>query len=586
MGKGKKNNKSLASLSSLKSIKDDLKNIDFTICTQLEALKMIDENEYEDKDPIEIKENILIVQKLVKKLELIDFGNCLKDSIETKSRIKMMIGNIPEYENFTNHVILNYSVISSFKLINQIKTILKAQKMLRAFESDLTDKTLFGLYSELNDDLVGKKKNNLQQKCFSYLKNSLNDKDEKYESFYNTSLIQLVYHRNYNIKKFKSLSSKYDKHLVEYESILARKSSNAPRMSILMTKDDQSTQNNIKNFYLAQLDLVHYINRVYIEQLIIPFLISSDISQCLNLYKLDREKISFFDLKISLKENLDNEHILFRKIYSNSKKAIQIINRLDRCYHSYKKSLETGNFKNYMLGPVGGYISRKIVDSKKDYTVRCWHTIENYKLIEISKKSQKSTIIEDVTKYSPKLVSKNANSLNCFDLISPIHGTLRCKCDSLNEAKHWINKINDTIIASQSSSNSCKDNEISDDIFIISISERIESSKPQMKSSFDQHNTKAEMMSSIIGNDNCADCESLEIPEWVSVNQGVAICIACSGKHRALGAKYSKIKSIQLDSLNEIVIKVCCKLGNKLCNCINEWSLRDIPEQARREIRM
>jgi len=47
-------------------------------------------------------------------------------------------------------------------------------------------------------------------------------------------------------------------------------------------------------------------------------------------------------------------------------------------------------------------------------------------------------------------------------------------------------------------------------------------------------------------NQSCFDCGSASAV-WASVNNGVLICIACSGVHRSLGVQTSLVRSISLD---------------------------------------
>ena len=59
------------------------------------------------------------------------------------------------------------------------------------------------------------------------------------------------------------------------------------------------------------------------------------------------------------------------------------------------------------------------------------------------------------------------------------------------------------------------------------------------------------------GNEACADCRS-RLPRWASVNLGVFVCIKCSGQHRAIGTRYSRIRSTSLDDWIDEWAEVCC----------------------------
>ncbi|QDS72806.1 hypothetical protein FKW77_006540 [Venturia effusa] len=94
------------------------------------------------------------------------------------------------------------------------------------------------------------------------------------------------------------------------------------------------------------------------------------------------------------------------------------------------------------------------------------------------------------------------------------------------------------------------------------------------------------------GNKYCADCNSDNKVDWVSINLGIVICIECSGIHRSLGTHISKVRSLTLDpnAFTVDVIEVLLTVGNRVSNMIWEARLPDTAlkpsPQATREQRL
>ena len=76
-------------------------------------------------------------------------------------------------------------------------------------------------------------------------------------------------------------------------------------------------------------------------------------------------------------------------------------------------------------------------------------------------------------------------------------------------------------------------------------------------------------LTSIDGNGRCGDCGAL-YPSWVSINIGVILCIACSGVHRSLGVGVSKVRSLQLDIIDEDTLQMLSKISNNMVNQVYE----------------
>lgn len=49
------------------------------------------------------------------------------------------------------------------------------------------------------------------------------------------------------------------------------------------------------------------------------------------------------------------------------------------------------------------------------------------------------------------------------------------------------------------------------------------------------------------GKQRCADCKAL-FPQWAGVSFGVLLCLACAGRHRALGVRTSVVRSLAMDA--------------------------------------
>ncbi|MBA0869462.1 hypothetical protein Goshw_028244 [Gossypium schwendimanii] len=68
----------------------------------------------------------------------------------------------------------------------------------------------------------------------------------------------------------------------------------------------------------------------------------------------------------------------------------------------------------------------------------------------------------------------------------------------------------------------------------------------------------------------CADCGAPD-PKWASANIGVFICLKCCGVHRSLGARISKVLSVQLDDWSDEDIDAMIEVGgNSSANAIYE----------------
>ncbi|KAF2239700.1 ArfGap-domain-containing protein [Viridothelium virens] len=85
-------------------------------------------------------------------------------------------------------------------------------------------------------------------------------------------------------------------------------------------------------------------------------------------------------------------------------------------------------------------------------------------------------------------------------------------------------------------------------------------------------------------NKKCADCKQTNRPRWASWNNGVFICIRCSGIHRGLGTHISRVKSVDLDSWTDEQTQNMRQWGNIKGNMY--WEAKLAPEHVPSEAKI
>ena len=85
------------------------------------------------------------------------------------------------------------------------------------------------------------------------------------------------------------------------------------------------------------------------------------------------------------------------------------------------------------------------------------------------------------------------------------------------------------------------------------------------------------LINSLIADNICADCGAIN-PTWLSINWLTLLCMDCSGIHRSLGVQISKIKSLELDNINNDYIYLLFLIKQSDINQILEEKLKEIGE--------
>eukprot|EP00040_Diaphanoeca_grandis_P020951 m.111445 g.111445 ORF g.111445 m.111445 type:complete len:679 (+) comp28122_c0_seq2:168-2204(+) len=190
-----------------------------------------------------------------------------------------------------------------------------------------------------------------------------------------------------------------------------------------------------------------------------------------------------------------------------------------------------------------GFLFRRESNTFRSWT-RLFFRLKNGSMVQTLLKSKgenkEEVVIEDLRLCTPKSDPADVNDRqHCFELISPMMGSVVLQALSRKQRDYWIAGIQDEI------------------------EKALNKGKPDKSST---HSSPAKrMISSIKGNSTCADCNSTD-PTWCSINLGITLCIECSGIHRSMGVHISKVRSLTLDKLDDEVSQVMARIGNHASN--------------------
>ncbi|KAI6651712.1 Arf-GAP with coiled-coil, ANK repeat and PH domain-containing protein 2 [Oopsacas minuta] len=218
-----------------------------------------------------------------------------------------------------------------------------------------------------------------------------------------------------------------------------------------------------------------------------------------------------------------------------------------------------------------GFLFKKKSKSAFKHWNRRYFTCGDFRLCYF-KDTRKEIAVQDLKLCTVKLL-EDFDRRYCFEVVTPTK-TLTLQAETERERVRWC--------------------EILQACFMSNLNSPIDKNSAPPESSFHIVRTKFkgqrqfnEKLRAVPGNDICADCCHKEAT-WSSVNLGVILCIECSGIHRSLGVRVSKVRSLMLDQWEPESQKLMMLLGNSLINSIYEayvplgW-VKPLPSASRKE---
>merc|ERR1712228_156210 len=214
----------------------------------------------------------------------------------------------------------------------------------------------------------------------------------------------------------------------------------------------------------------------------------------------------------------------------------------------------------YNVDVYSGYLWKQSSNMKKDWKRR-WFVLENGELAYYrsrNKLDREFVVNTMLCKVKEKL---DHDYRYVFELISPSRRVYMLQAENEKEFIAWCSVLRNQVhrLLRQNQDNDAND---ADDHY-----------SQRSKSVMEQRQKKRDLKRQISeDNRTCADCNKRD-PEWVSINTGVVICIACCGVHRGLGTHISKVRSLLLDDIPQSTLNTLSQLGNDKINKILEHTI-------------
>jgi len=218
----------------------------------------------------------------------------------------------------------------------------------------------------------------------------------------------------------------------------------------------------------------------------------------------------------------------------------------------------------YNVDVYSGYLWKQSSNMKKDWKRR-WFVLENSELAYYrsrNKLDREFVVNTMLCKVKEKL---DHDYRFVFELISPSRRVYMLQAENEKEFVAWCSVLRNQVhrlLRAKTNGWGNSDANTGND----------KDNAPR-KSVMEMRQKKRDLKKKIAEeNKICADCGKRD-PEWVSINTGVVICIACCGVHRGLGTHISKVRSLMLDDIPSSTLNTLVQLGNARINKILEHTI-------------
>ena len=343
--------------------------------------------------------------------------------------------------------------------------------------------------------------------------------------------------------------------------------------------------NDYKTYELLKYDYISSINKFIMT-------INLKLPEIMSL--LSYSYITYFN-KVNDELNQTNTNI--RKILENLLSSVNIKNKIENEINTNRKKI-TDVFQTYdkTKKEKEGFLLLKEKDSgkfKKRYIQIFDGHLVYYKIKKSARQNFENldnniftNIIDNVnreTAYdicelllsSVKKCDKNYSYPFCFEVnVASTKTGYIFQAETEYEMEEWISTITNAISYQISDFEPNKNDNKNDNI-------NNNNKNADINNFFIAENEKdllkmknQNLIKILIENNICSDCGAKN-PTWLNINWMNLLCVDCSGIHRSLGVQISKIKSLELDIINNDNLDILFLLKQSDINNILEEKLND-----------